>query len=169
MLLTLLLHMLPLYSTYTVADSSPSPSPQLLLLYEEWLFLRASPSPQPLFYEDLEKKPTRAYTMTIWERAIRRIEKERERLKLQDKLRSAAQALDRIGYWDMLTLGITAIPTPRPSPTPKTGYTDLGPLALHFGDVLSSQFFHSPPPTPSPPPLSGGAWGSRAEELAPNN
>ena len=30
-------------------------------------------------------------------------------------------------------------------------------------------FLEGVSPPPSPPPLSGGAWGSQAEELAPNN
>jgi hypothetical protein len=68
------------------------------------------------------------------------------RQQQQDELqRNAMEALERIGYWDMLKLGIATIPgwgdaTPVPSPAPATVYTDLGvdeSWAAPFGDEWS--------------------------------
>ena len=61
---------------------------------------------------------------------------------------------------------------PSPSPRAPPQWAATPPPRL-----LPLTAFASPPPAymedvsppPSPPPLSGGAWNSKAEELAPNN
>lgn len=64
-------------------------------------------------------------------------------------------------------------PSPSPRAPPQWVVTEIQPLPrLQPLTTLASPppaYLEDVSPPPSPPPLSGGAWNSKAEELAPNN
>ena len=119
--------------------------PPLLLLEDE---PKASPLPLPrphdpydsTFMQAVEDWTPRMKREYLREQRAARREEQREHVaklmrERDERERSAMEALGRIGYWDMLKLGIATIPgwgdaTPVPSPSPEPtlllGTTDLG-------------------------------------------